>query len=179
MDEEYLEDIELEDVTAQTDADIEYADLVNKKIELYQNMDNMSSRDRSTFIKLIQMDVLNDALDAACNLKKTPESVWKNVISRMNAIKGLKNSTDRSGFDFNKLLDKLIPAIGLLAGTLIALRQAEKAEIDADTIDDEAEILKQEKAALTQKAKAEAMKLKSIVLQYCDTKENGFSNNAD
>jgi len=167
MDEEYLEEYD-----EQTDIDALETEMATMKLRLYQEMDNMTSRDRSVFIKLIQMNTINEALDAACNLKKTSESTWKRVLGKLNAIKGIKNATDKSGFDFDKLLEILLPALGMLAGTLLALRQFEKASSDAAK---PKENKKDEELHLKAKAAIEAKKIKSVILQYCSNNENGYS----
>ena len=109
-----------------------------------------------------------EAMSAVENLKNTKESTWKKVIGKLNAIKDINIGVDPSGFDFKKLLTVLIPLLGLLAGILLALRQAE----DPDNPDDPGN---KEVKKLNEAAKAKAEKVKSIILQYCDGKSNGYS----
>jgi hypothetical protein len=164
-----------------SDSSVILADNVNTKIKLYNNLDKMPVRKRRAFIKLMQYQVLSEALDAAKNLKNTPEKVWKSVIAKLNSIKGLSAGVDPSGKDFNKFLEMFIPALGMLAGLCLALRQAEKEEREAaePELDPEfPDTVNAEVAEKECKKKADENIRKSVVLQMCDLKENGFSNNA-
>ena len=151
---------------------------LDTKTKLYQKLNSMKPFNRMVFLKTMQFNVLSEVLDAVNNGKNTPEKVWKNVIRKMNAIKGIKAGKDRSGIDFNKILSALIPLIGTIAGLFIALRQAEKEEQKSaepdldpnfpDTINSEtaAKICAEDKAKNIQR---------SIVMQLCELNENGFS----
>jgi F0F1-type ATP synthase assembly protein I len=154
-----------------------YSDRVNNKTKLYKRLDEMDTNDRRMLLKIIQFDLLMEAMSAVENLKNTKESTWKKVIGKLNAIKDINIGVDPSGFDFKKLLTVLIPLLGLLAGILLALRQAEAAEKEAsapnpDNPDDPGN---KEVKKLNEAAKAKAEKVKSIILQYCDGKSNGYS----
>lgn len=154
-----------------------YQDRVDNKVKLYQKMDKLDPTSRRMLLKIIQYNLLMEALSAVENLKNTTEKTWKNIIGKLNAIKDVNVGKDPSGFDFKKLLTTLIPLLGLLAGILLALRQAEAAEIEAaePNQDDPEDPAVKEKKALEKAAAAQAAKIHSIVLEFCGDKSNGFS----
>ncbi len=156
-----------------------YAEAVDNRIELAQKLDEMPKHKRRGVIKVMQYKVLDEVLSALSNLKKTSEREWRSVINKMQAISGINIGEDKSKFDFNKLLNKLIPMVALIGGMLLALREAEKEESEVSKPEDDAKspVLNAEKAAAENKVKFEIEKAKSIILQYCSENKNGFSLN--
>lgn len=137
---------------------------VNAELKIYEKLNNMDSETRRIVIKIVQFKAMMEMLKAIKNLKNTPKEVWQRVIYKLNAISGLNAGEDESGFDFNKMLKVLIPLLGTLAGILLGLRASEKAEQES------AEPEQQEELEET------VNKIQSVVLQYCQNNENGFSN---
>ena len=156
-----------------------YAEAVDNRVELAQKLDEMPKHTRRCVIKVMQYKILDEVLNALANLKKTSEREWRSVINKMQAISGINIGEDKSKFDFNKLLNKLIPMVALIAGMLLALREAEKEESEVSKPDDDPEspVLNAEKAAVENQVKFEIEKAKSIILQYCSENKNGFSLN--
>jgi hypothetical protein len=134
----------------------------------------MDPNTRRCVIKIMQYKILNETMDSLVNLKSTPEKTWKSVIRKMNAISGINIGQDKSGFDYNKFLKKLIPMVATIAGLLLALREAEREESEASEQNEDSEIT-YNTAVIENTAKAEAMKAKSLIMKYCNENLNGFS----
>ena len=147
-------------------------------------MANMSEEDRTMFLKIVRHDNITELMDAISNLKTTSEETWKNVINKLQFLLNF-NDADTSKFDFNKLLKALIPLVAALAGLLIGLRQAEKAEAEAADVPvdpDENPILAYMMKPDEEKEKDNDSEidiitgqLKSVVLDQCNKMINGFS----
>lgn len=143
----------------------------SEKVRLYQRIDSMSRDEKIMFVKIIQQNAMMDALNAIKNLKKTSGDEWKRVMSKLISIKDIKLKT-KDGFDFNAFLKMFIPALAFLAGMLLAMREAEKKEIEAAEPSPENNPLISDPEF---EKDASVQLMKSIVLQYCHQKENGFS----
>ena len=144
-------------------------DPTSERVRLYSKIQNMSGSEKRIFIKILQQDTMMKLLSAMKNLKKTTAEEWKSIIKKMNQLKDVK-VIDKSGFDFSAFLKTLIPLVGALAGTLLAMRESEAKESEC------AEALP-ENDPLTDPSferDAEEQLYKSIVLQMCNLKENGF-----
>lgn len=168
---------EEQDVYTEVDPNQELAEMLgddptSDRVILYSRIQNMSSRERRIFVKIIQQDALMDLIHAMKNLKKTTSDEWKDVIKKLNKIKDIK-VPDKSGFDFSAFLNTLIPLVGALAATLLASRDADKKDIECAKAPAEKDPLESDP---TFGMDAEIKKRKSIVLQLCDKKENGFSD---
>lgn len=141
-----------------------------EKVKLYKKVQEMTPRERRLFVKIVQQDAINGLLHALKNLKKTTAEEWKAVIGKLISIKGLGGKL--GSFDFDKFLSALIPAVALLAGTLLAMREAEAKESEAAAPDDsQNDLLVNEEYAKD----VEEMIRKSRILEFCHEKENGFS----
>jgi len=156
-----------------------YTEAVDNRVELAQKLDEMPKHTRRGVIKVMQYKILDEVLNALGNLKKTSEREWRSVINKMQAISGINIGEDKSKFDFNKLLKKLIPLVALIAGMLLALREAEREEAEISKPEDGADspVLNADKAAVENNVKFEIEKAKSIILQYCYENKNGYSLN--
>lgn len=157
---EFLEDTGLEDES-----------YVEDKVKLSRMMSEMSDDDKAMLMKCVHFDLIRDLLSAVKNLKKTGADVWKNLIARMNVLKGIE-TRDKSGFDFNALLDILIPAVGALSATLLALRESERANIEANTLSPEDNPLLNDPSL---KKDSNELFEKSVILRMCKTETNGYS----
>lgn len=150
------------------------------KTKLYKKLDSMTPFKRMAFLKIMQFNVTSEVLDAVNNGKNTTKATWKNVIGKMYAIKDLKIGAIKVGIDFSQVLSKLIPIIGALAGLFLALREAEKEEIAAaepDLDPNFPDIINSESAKkICAEEKAKNIQ-KSVIMQLCELKENGFSYN--
>ena len=142
----------------------------SEKVRLYQMLDRMSRNEKEMFVKIIQQDALMDVLNSMKNLKKTSSENWKKSIGKLISIKDIKLKT-KDKFNFNKMLDILIPSLAFLAGTLLAMRESERKDIEAAAPPDEKNPLFDPVYERDAKKSIE----KSIILQYCHNKENGFS----
>lgn len=142
------------------------------RVKLYQRLSQMTESERDMFYRIVRYDELMKLLDAIKNLKGTPAEVWQNVIKRLNAIADLPGGTDDKKFsDFMK---KLLPMVGAIAGTMLALKQLDKEDADAsDTGYNENDTAKDTQNINTKFG--EAQTAKSLILQYCNQNENGFS----
>lgn len=140
------------------------------KVRLYLKIRMMSPVEKRLFIKILQQNAMTGLISAMKNLKKTTSEEWKKVIKKLITLKDIKVA-DKSGFDFSAFLDTLLPLVGALAATLLAQREAEKKDSECAEPPQENNPLGdpsfQEDAA--------SQLQKSIVLQLCDTKQNGFS----
>lgn len=156
-----------------------YAEAVDNRVELAQKLDEMPKHTRRGVIKVMQYKILDEVLNALANLKKTSEREWRSVINKMQAISGINIGDDKSKFDFNGLLKKLIPMVALIAGMLLALRESEREESEASKPEDDKDssTLNAEKAAVENEIKFELEKAKSVILQYCSENKNGYSLN--
>ena len=143
----------------------------SEKVRLYQMIDRMSRDEKEMFVKIIQQDAMLDSLHAMKNMKKTTGDEWKRVIGKLISIKDIKFKT-KGNFDFSSLLGVLIPALAFLAGMLLAMREAEKKDIEAAAPPDENNPLLNNPEF---EKDAEEQLMKSIVLQDCNNKQNGFS----
>lgn len=151
---------------------------------LFTRIANMSEEDRTMFLKIVRHDNITELMDAISNLKTTSEETWKNVINKLQFLLNF-NDADTSKFDFNKLLKALIPLVAALAGLLIGLRQAEKAETEAADVPvdpDENPILAYMMKPDEEKEKDNDSEidiitgqLRSVVLDQCNKMINGFS----
>ena len=101
----------------------------SEKVRLYQMIDRMSRDEKEMFVKIIQQDAMMGSLHAMKNMKKTSGDEWKRVIGKLISIKDIKFKT-KGNFDFSSLLGVLIPALAFRAGMLLAMREAEKKDID-------------------------------------------------
>lgn len=147
-------------------------DAAASRIKLRQRLSQMTQSERDMFYKIIRYNELMNLLNAIKNLKSTPAEVWQNIIKRLNAIADLPGGTDDQRFsDFMK---KLLPMVGAIAGTLLALRQLDKEDAKASDVGyGEGNPVNDSQDINTKLA--EAQNAKSIILQYCNQKENGFS----
>lgn len=154
-----------------------------KKLRLYKWLEEQSTEYRDMFFKMIQLDAIMEMFEALKNMKKTPGDVWKNVIAKLkNAAKLPVSSEEKKKFDFKKFVEILLPILGALAATLIAIKDAEGEEIEAakklnEKTEDEMtpeEKTEAKNKALIKEEQAEALK-KSIVLSLAEAKQNGFS----
>lgn len=151
---------------------------------LFTRIANMSEEDRTMFLKIVRHDNITELMDAISNLKTTSEETWRNVINKLQFLLNF-NDADTSKFDFNKLLKALIPLVAALAGLLIGLRQAEKAEAEAADVPidpDEDPILAYMMKPDEEKEKDNDSEidiitgqLRSVVLDQCNKMINGFS----
>lgn len=147
------------------------AEVIKLRTQLYTRLNEMRQEERELVTQIVQYDTIIEVLDAIKNMKKTEASTWKNLIKKLYTIKDFKLSI--GNFDYSSFLEKLIPLLGALAGCLLALRESETAEIEAAEPKDEDNQLSDE--ILSSNNIFESYKNKSIVLQYCNDKENGFS----
>lgn len=156
-----------------------YTEAVDNRVELAQKLDEMPKHTRRGVIKVMQYKILDEVLNALANLKKTSEREWRSVINKMQAISGINIGDDKSKFDFNGLLKKLIPMVALIAGMLLALRESEREESEVSKPEDnkDSSTLNAEKAAVENEIKFELEKAKSVILQYCSENKNGYSLN--
>jgi len=155
-----------------------------KKLRLYKWLEEQSTEYRDMFFKMIQLDAIMEMFEALKNMKKTPGDVWKNVIAKLkNAATLPVSSGEKKKFDFKKFVEILLPILGALAATLMAIKDAEGEEIEAakklneDKPDDEMtpeEKTEAKNKAIVKEEQAEALK-KSIVLSLAEAKRNGFS----
>lgn len=148
------------------------AQTVNDRIRLYNKIKEMSNEERQMLLKVMQYNVLIETLQAIKNLKNTSEDTWKNILNKLKSLTNFKISNNE--FDFNESLKKLIPLVAALAGCLFAMREYEEASIDAAKPEDN--ILTNKKIdALNNEKIFNMNKKKSVILQQCDKKENGFT----
>jgi len=170
------EDEELEKNGA-TDAE----DVVRRN-KLYTQLMSMSQEERDLFFKSLQLDATTDMLEAIKNLKKTPGEMWQHVIEKLKNVADLPVSDEeKKKFDFGKFVKTLLPLLGALAGTLLAIRQAEKEEIKSEMPEDvsngnEQSPLKRVQNELEDIAKEQKEKnSSSIVLQLARENKENFS----
>jgi hypothetical protein len=141
------------------------------KLKLYQKLNGMSRDEKETFVKIIQYDAMMDSLHAIKNLKKTSGDEWKNVIGKLISLKDISFRT-KDGFDFSALTETLIPALAFLAGTLLAMRESERKDIEcAEPAEENNPLLNDPEF----QNGADEQISKSLILQYCHNKQNGFS----
>ena len=146
-------------------------DYSSDKVRLYMMLSKMPQRDKEMFVKILQKDALMSSLRSMRNLKKTSKKQWKKTIQKLLSIKGMKfgSSGGKMKIDFNMILETLLPALAFLAGTLLALKESDKKQSEA------AEPENNPLLNDNFKNKEKEQLNKSIVLQYCNKKENGFS----
>ena len=166
---------ETEAEAASGDGGAVYAEAVDNRIKLSEKLDSLSPDNRRCVIKVMQINILNETLEAIKNLKSTPESVWRRCINKMQAIHGINIGKDKSGFNFNKFLDIFMPMVAFLAGILLALREAEKTESETSEPEEGTSETTPESARIKNELDFQANKAKSIILQYCAENINGFS----
>lgn len=147
------------------------AEVIKLRTQLYTRLNEMTQEERELVTQIVQYDTMLEVLEAIKNMKKTTASTWKDLIKKLYALKGFKLSV--GNFDYSAFLEKLIPLLGIFAGCLLALREAESAEIEAAEPKDEDNPLSGE--ALSIDNIFESYKNKSVILQYCNDKEKGFS----
>lgn len=180
---ENIEDLEnYEPGVEPSEMDANYSSYVMNKVKLSQRLDEMKPEEKRLLVKTMQFKILKEILDAVKNLKSTTADTWKKVMGKLEAIIGIDIGEDKSGFDFNAMARALLPLIGSLAGTMLAFRAAHKAEIDAATpITDPdnplSEIKDPDFSEKELKRENDSFVRKSIVIQMCNSKENGFSLN--
>lgn len=146
------------------------AEAINEKLRFQQLYSEMTEGEKSTFIKILQYRAIMSLLEAMKDLKNTPKEVWDNVIMRLKAISGI--NAPNSKFDFSAMLKTLIPLVGALAGTLLALKEGDKALVEA--AEPETTVLTDE-ALQEEMAKKDEALSGSVVLDLCNKKENKFS----
>lgn len=160
--------------------DPQYSKYVMDKVRLSQRMDQMEPEKKRLLVKTIQFKILKEILAAIKNLKGTTAETWKRIMRKLEAITGIDIGQDKSGFDFNAMARVLLPLLGALAGTMIAFKAAQKAESEAaspreDPDDPTAEVNTPEYAEAQLNKIYNDFVNKSVVMQMCDGKENGFS----
>lgn len=165
MDNEYDDEILNDESNFAEDTEENPSEDVENQIKLQQKLESMTEDERILLMKVVQFDLIEEMLSAISNLKKTGAETWKSIISKLNTIKDIGVS-DESGFDFKEFLKILLPLLGALAGTLLALRSADKKESEAADVDYDTDEIK---AILNEDAP------KSIVLSMCEKEINGFS----
>jgi hypothetical protein len=156
----------------------------NQRKEILLNrMANMPEEDLTMFLKVVRHDAINDTLDAIKNLKSTTEDTWKKVIGKLQLLLNF-NDPDTSKFDFNKLLRILLPLLAGLAGLLIGLRKSEIEDAKSSDLPEELtnDPVFKKMTTLTKDDDDDDSdidpitgKLKSVVLNKCKNKLNGFS----
>ena len=152
-----------------------YTEAVDNRIKLADKLDSLSPDNRRCVIKVMQMNILIETMEAIKNMKSTPESVWRKCLNKMQAIQGINIGDDKSRFDFNKFLNKFIPMVALLAGLLLALRESDKEESETSEPEEGTAETTPESAKIENEINFQANKAKSIILQYCSENINGFS----
>lgn len=162
------------------------ANEVDDKVKLTEALNKMPEKNRRRFLKLMQINTLKSALSAVEGGKNTSEKEWKTAISKLYGIKDMDSGEKSSKFDWKSFVDKILPMLGMLAGLFLALRAAEKAEIEAaepEEPDPNSDDQSSKDITTAAKAAEECAKIaadnirKSVVLQMCELKENGFSFN--
>ena len=73
-----------------------YAEAVDNRIKLANKLDSLSKDDRRCVIKVMQMNILNETMDAIKNMKSTPETVWRKCLNKMQAIQGINIGEDNA-----------------------------------------------------------------------------------
>ena len=141
------------------------------KVRLYRMLERMSAWEKEMFVKIIQQDAMMDVLNAVKNLKKTSEEEWKRTIGKLISIKGMKTSGN-GNFDFNGMLDKMIPALAFLAGMLLAMRESERKDSESAEPNDADNPLVSDPNI---ESGIEGLSEGSIIMRYCKNMENGFS----
>ena len=136
------------------------------RIKLQQKLESMTQDERDLLMKIVQFDLLEEMMSAMKNLKKTGADTWKNIIGKLNSIKDISVS-DESGFDFKEFLKIILPLLGALAATLLALRESDKKESESADVDYDTEEIK--------KIKESVPSPKSIVISMCENETNEFS----
>ena len=144
------------------------ADPTSDKVKLYSRIQKMSPIEKRLFTKILQQNALMDLISAMKNLKNTTKEEWERVIRKLSNLKDVK-LPDKSGFDFSAFLTTLLPLVGALAATLLAQRDFEKKDSEcAEPVNNPLDDPSFQEDATKQLQK-------SIVLQLCNAKENGFS----
>lgn len=146
------------------------AEAINEKLRFRQLYENMSADEQSTFIKILQYRAIMCLLEAMKDLKNTPKEVWDSVILKLKAISGV--NAPNSKFDFSAMLKTLIPLVGALAGTLMGLKEADKALVEA--AEPEQTVLNDEALQAEMDKKNEALN-ESVVMNLCKENGNNFS----
>jgi len=146
---------------------------INARVKLQKRLSQMSQSERDTLVKLVRYDTIMELLDAIKNLKKTSKETWENILKKLKAVADIDT---KDGGDIKNILLAMIPLVGALAGTLLALRENERLEIEsAEPSDDNNPAKDPSFTAELQTLTDTTSSTESLVLKLCAENSLGFS----
>lgn len=142
-------------------------DMLNKKINA------LSTDKKKLLAKSVQFNLVKDLTKKMKNFTNTSEKEWKKTITK---LKNYKKVFNIDGDTFNKIIDELLPLLGAYLGALFTFKCNEKATMDTDmplVLDADGNI--SDKTQLEQLQELLPATTTSLVMEYCQNEEHGFS----
>lgn len=156
--------------------EISEMDAASRLDYIQQEYNQLDQDEKNIFIARLQLNSIDKLLNAIKEGKKTTKETWKNVLNRLNFIKGFKAiyEDEIKSINFQSIIQALIPLAGALAATFLALKESDKKESESAE-PEENELLTEDLLKLENVN--ERNKEKSLIIQYCNENKNGFSLN--